>query len=74
MLVYRLRRWPNIQPTMGQCIVFAGLQQPDPPYSSEQECHMKYLTPYQPKRYRDNMQFSFAPYDEPPQRLTARRE
>ena len=27
MLVHRLRRWPNIEPTMGQCIVFAGLNE-----------------------------------------------
>ena len=25
MLVHRLRRWPNIKPTMAQCLVFAGL-------------------------------------------------
>ena len=24
MLVYRLRRWPNIKQTLGQCLVFAG--------------------------------------------------
>ena len=24
MLVHRLRRWPNIKPKLGQCIVFAG--------------------------------------------------
>ena len=24
MLVHRLRRWPNIEPTHGQCPVFAG--------------------------------------------------
>ena len=23
MLVHRLRRWPNIKPTMAQCLVFA---------------------------------------------------
>ena len=26
-----LRRWPNIDPTMGQCIVFAGLNEPSTP-------------------------------------------
>ena len=31
MLVHRLRRWPNIEPTMGQCIVFAGLNEPSTP-------------------------------------------
>ena len=25
MLGHRLRRWPNIKPTLFQCIVFAGL-------------------------------------------------
>ena len=25
MLVHRQRRWPNIEPTMGQCTVFAGI-------------------------------------------------
>ena len=25
MLGHRLRRWPNIEPTLGQCIVFVGL-------------------------------------------------
>ena len=25
MLVHRLRRWPNIEPTMTQCLVFAGI-------------------------------------------------
>ena len=25
MLVHRLRRWPDIEPTMGQYFVFAGL-------------------------------------------------
>ena len=24
MLVHRLRRWPNIEPTMAKCLVFAG--------------------------------------------------
>ena len=24
MLVHRLRRWPNIDPTLGECLVFAG--------------------------------------------------
>ena len=24
MLAHRLRRWPNIVPTLGECIVFAG--------------------------------------------------
>ena len=27
MLVHRLRRWPNIKPTLGQCIVFAEIKQ-----------------------------------------------
>ena len=31
MLVHRLRCWPNIEPTMGQCIVFAGLNEPFTP-------------------------------------------
>ena len=31
ILVHRLRRWPNIEPTMGQCIVFAGLNEPSTP-------------------------------------------
>ena len=31
MLVHRLRRWPNSEPTMGQCIVFAGLDEPSMP-------------------------------------------
>ena len=31
MLVHRLRRWPNIEPTMGQCIVFVGLNEPFTP-------------------------------------------
>ena len=31
MLVHRLRRWPNIEPTMGQCIVFAGFNEPSTP-------------------------------------------
>ena len=31
MLAHRLRRWPNIEPTMGQCIVFAGLNEPSTP-------------------------------------------
>ena len=26
MLVHRLRRWPNIVPTLGERVVFAGLQ------------------------------------------------
>ena len=26
MLVHRLRRWPNIKPTLGQRILFAGKQ------------------------------------------------
>ena len=25
MLVHRLRRWSNIDPTLGQCLVLAGL-------------------------------------------------
>ena len=25
MLAYRLRRWPNIEPTHGECPVFAGV-------------------------------------------------
>ena len=25
MLVHRLRRWPNIEPTMAQCLVIAGM-------------------------------------------------
>ena len=25
MLVHRLRRWPNIAPALGQCLVFAGI-------------------------------------------------
>ena len=25
MLVHRLRRWPNIEPTIAQCLVFAGM-------------------------------------------------
>ena len=25
MLAHRLRRWPNIEPTYGQCPMFAGL-------------------------------------------------
>ena len=24
MLVHRLRRWPSINPTMDECVVFAG--------------------------------------------------
>ena len=24
MLGHRLRRWPNIEPTMGECLVFDG--------------------------------------------------
>ena len=31
MLVHRLRRWPNNEPTMAQCIVFAGLNEPSLP-------------------------------------------
>ena len=31
MLVHHLRRWPNIEPTMGQCIVFAELNEPSTP-------------------------------------------
>ena len=31
LLVHRLRRWLNIKPTMGQCIVFAGLNKPSTP-------------------------------------------
>ena len=27
MLAHRLRRWPNIRPTLGQHLVFAGLDQ-----------------------------------------------
>ena len=26
MLVHRLRRWPNIETTMAQCLVFAGYE------------------------------------------------
>ena len=31
MLVHRPRRWLNIEPIMGQCIVFAGLNEPSTP-------------------------------------------
>ena len=31
ILVHRPRRWPNIEPTMGQSIVFAGLNEPSTP-------------------------------------------
>ena len=31
MFVHRLQRLSNIEPTMGQCIVFAGLNEPSMP-------------------------------------------
>ena len=49
MLVHRLRRWPNIEPTMGQCIVFAGeLNEPSTPVCfthGEGERPMQYQRP-----------------------------
>ena len=29
MLDHRLRRWPNIDPTMGECLMFAGQTEAD---------------------------------------------
>ena len=35
MFGHRVRRWPNIGPTLGRCLVFAGSRPHGPPQFSE---------------------------------------
>ena len=49
MLAHRLRRWPNIEPTHGQCFVFAGNVSPivalPAPITGQYNKGIQYLSP-----------------------------